>query len=56
VSCVEVTAKRNEIKLTRAEMPDQDNKVFTFEAVYGIESTQRMVYDETAFPLVESVI
>jgi hypothetical protein len=30
--------------------------VFTFEAVYGIESTQRLLYDETAFPLVESVI
>lgn len=31
-------------------------KGFTFDAVYDKDSTQRMVYDETAFPLVESVL
>ena len=31
-------------------------KIFAYDAVYGPDSTQRAVYDETAFPLVESVI
>lgn len=31
-------------------------KSFSFDAVYDTESLQRVVYDETAFPLVESVI
>jgi Kinesin motor domain len=31
-------------------------KTFTFDAVYDEFSTQRAVYDETAFPLVESVL
>lgn len=34
----------------------QDEKVFTFDSVYGPESQQRQVYDEAAFPLVEAVI
>ena len=33
-----------------------EQKIFTYDAVYGIESTQQQVYDETGFPLVESVI
>lgn len=32
------------------------DKNFSYDAVYGADSTQRQVYDETAFPLVESVI
>jgi hypothetical protein len=33
-----------------------DPKTFSFDAVYDAESTQRAVYDETAFPLVEAVL
>jgi kinesin family protein 3/17 len=33
-----------------------DEKSFTFDAVYDDASTQRAVYDETAFPLVEAVL
>ena len=33
-----------------------DRKGFTFDAVYDENSTQRAVYDETAYPLVESVL
>ena len=33
-----------------------DLKGFTFDAVYDEASTQRAVYDETAYPLVESVL
>jgi kinesin family member 17 len=32
------------------------NKTFSFDAVYGADSLQQSVYDESAFPLVESVI
>ena len=35
---------------------DNDKKGFTFDAVYDENSTQRAVYDETAYPLVESVL
>ena len=31
-------------------------RAFTFDAVYDQDSTQRSVYDEGAFPLVESVM
>ena len=33
-----------------------DPKSFSFDAVYDEDSTQRAVYDETAYPLVESVL
>ena len=32
------------------------SKTFTYDAVYGSDSLQQTVYDESAFPLVESVI
>lgn len=32
------------------------NKTFAYDAVYGVDSLQQSVYDESAFPLVESVI
>jgi hypothetical protein len=31
-------------------------KTFAFDSVYGQDSRQRVIYDETAFPLVESVL
>jgi hypothetical protein len=31
-------------------------KAFAFDSVYDTDSLQQTVYDETAFPLVESVI
>ena len=34
----------------------QDAKSFTFDSVYDANSEQRAVYDETAYPLVESVL
>ena len=33
-----------------------EEKIFAYDSVYGVDSTQQQVYDETAFPLVESVI
>jgi len=35
---------------------DANTKEFTYDSVYGIDSTQRQVYDQCAFPLVESVL
>jgi len=37
------------------DAPADQAKTFTFNAVYGPDSQQRDVYDETAFPLVEQV-
>jgi kinesin family protein 3/17 len=37
------------------DSPPDETKTFTFNAVYGPDSEQRDVYDETAFPLVEQV-
>lgn len=34
----------------------EQSKAFTFDGVYSPDSSQRQVYDETAFPLVESVL
>jgi Kinesin motor domain len=38
--------------------PDEESnqKSFAFDAVYDWDSQQQVVYDESAFPLVESVI
>ena len=35
---------------------DEPPKTFTLDNVYDWDSTQRVVYDETAYPLVESVM
>ena len=42
-----VTLRRND---------DNDGRCFTYDYVYGLESTQQQVYDECAFSLVESVV
>ena len=51
--CVKIHKNINQVQLCHQSEPEKN---FTFDAVYGVESTQRQVYDETAFPLVESVI
>lgn len=33
-----------------------DNRNFTYDFVYGIDSNQQQVYDDSAFGLVESVL
>ena len=35
---------------------DAEGRKFTYDYVYGMSSTQRQVYDEAAFGLVESVL
>ena len=54
--CVECDKKTNQVILSKPSDPGEVPKAFTYDAVYDWNSTQRSVYDESAFPLVESVI
>jgi Kinesin motor domain len=55
VKIVEVDSSTNSITV-RKQDSSEIPKSFTFDAVYGDDSIQADVYDESAFPLVESVI
>lgn len=47
----------NQVILTQTgDFKDETARAFTYDAVYDKSSTQREVYDEGAFPLVESVM
>jgi len=50
-----VDKQDNQVTITK---PDEEMnvKTFAFDAVYDTDSLQQVVYDESAFPLVESVI
>ena len=55
VKCLKIDKPTNQVVITnvsKAEAP----KHFTYDSVYDDDSTQRALYDESAFPLVESVI
>eukprot|EP00347_Sterkiella_histriomuscorum_P004399 403360607 len=54
-SCVQVDTQQNQVYISK---PDEtsNQKAFAFDSVYDIDSKQQSVYDEGAFPLVESVI
>jgi len=45
----------NQVVLSKPNSKEA-SKVFTFDASYPSDSSQRQLYDETAFPLVESVL
>ena len=55
MSCLKVEKGDNQINIIK---PDEaaNVKSFTYDAVYDTDSLQQVVYDESAFPLVESVI
>jgi len=50
--CVEVDQTNNTVSVTS---PKADTKTFQFDFVYPMDSTQRQVYDEVAFPIVDSI-
>ena len=50
--CVEVDSSTNQISVTSKKV---DTKTFQFDYVYPMTSTQREVYDQVAFPIVESI-
>ena len=54
-SVIEVDKPTNQI-IIRPHGKEGDEKIFAYDSVYGVDSTQREIYDETAFPLVESVL
>lgn len=52
---VQVDSSVATLVVTNPEDSKQAAKAFTFDAVYGPEETQQSVYEETGFPLVESL-
>ena len=52
---VKVDKANNQIELMRVDEP-APSKDFAYDSVYDEDSKQQAVYDESAFPLVESVI
>ena len=52
---MQVDKDTNQIILNSPEN-EADVRQFTYDSVYGMDSTQKAIYDETAFPLVESVL
>jgi len=51
-----VDVNEPERSITLKQTPDDNGRKFTYDFVYGVESTQKQVYDEAAFGLVESVL
>jgi chromosomal replication initiation ATPase DnaA len=55
--CVKIDKEVNQVIVNQiGDVNDDSSRIFTFDNVYGADSTQREVYDEGAFPLVESVM
>ena len=52
--CVDANKQENQITVSKGEK-DSEDKTFQFDYVYPPATTQQTVYDEVAFPLVESV-
>lgn len=55
-NCTQVDKVNNQVQIFKTEEKGSIPKTFAYDAVYDMDSEQRAVYDETAFPLVESVI
>ena len=55
-SVVRVDKNQNQIELYRPDDNNHMSKDFAYDSVYDIDAKQQVVYDESAFPLVESVI
>ena len=53
---IEIDKTVNQVIIQGLEDIAGDQRAFTYDAVYGADSTQRQVYDEGAFGLVESVM
>jgi len=54
-ACITMEKKRGEITITKPDHKD-NQKMFTFDAVYDEDSTQLEVYKHTALPIVDSVL
>jgi len=55
--CIDIDKSQNQIIVHQGTATEADpGRAFTFDAAFGMDSTQREVYDEGAFPLIESVM
>ena len=52
---VDINERTKEVVLKQPG-ENADGRKFTYDYVYGVQSTQQQVYDEAAFGLVESVL
>ena len=50
--CVEVDTTNNTVSVNSTK---NDTKTFQFDYVYPMETTQRQIYDQVAFPIVDSI-
>ena len=55
LTCLKTEAGYNQVSIFKPE-EKANNKTFSFDAVYDMDSIQSVVYDESGFPLVESVV
>lgn len=55
-ACVVIDKSVNSVIIKAPDDKADDGRQFTYDAVYDQDSIQRNVYDEGAFPLVESVM
>eukprot|EP01137_Pigoraptor_chileana_P013076 Opistho-2@66158 len=53
---VDMDSKIAQVAIKNPEEPNELPKTFTFDSVYGIDSNNRMIYDDFGFPMVESVM
>ena len=51
--CIECDQSQNQISISKSE---EDSKSFVFDYIYDWNSKQKDVYDQVAFPIVESVL
>ena len=54
-SVVEVDSKNSQVNLYKDERREQP-KSFSFDCVFGADSPQQLIYEQSAFSLVESVL
>jgi hypothetical protein len=55
-SIVDADYEHCQCNITNPQKPEAKPKAFTFDAVYNVDSTQQLFYEESAHPLVESVM
>lgn len=51
---VDIKESGGEVALKNLEEDDKD-RLFTFDAVFGMDSTQQSLYEKSTFPIVEAV-
>ena len=54
--CVVEVNEGNKTVTLRQPGEQAEGRKFTYDYVYGVQSTQQQVYDDAAFGLVESVV